>query len=654
MLAVRIYSYGQLWINDNPMTKKNIPQKALVLNAATGKGKIADIGDSKILGPVDYALRLTEEDDYFVFGRGILSGSSIPGTNRLVFCGMSPLWEAFYISTLGGAGVEFFGTGLNYVAIKNRAAQPSVLIIDRRNDETIFSLVPAKKSLYTGKNNRILTTYRLQENLFKEYGKDYKKPRILATGPASHHTQSGAILSSNIKSGNITSVDSWAGRGGLGSKLVQQHNIIGMVFGGDHVSNNENLRNITGLNELFQKKFNEKYHKVVIANTGKYRYDEALKTGGTFGVNYTLLKKWIIYFNWRSIYSGDEEREFVHQEFILNHYLRQFNEETIKPKCQDSCGEACPVVCKKMHGFFKKDYEPYQAGGPNCGIFDQRAAEKLNFEMDSLGYDAIEAGNMIGWLMEALYIGILDKEKLGLELMPKFDFENFDVVEDSARNSKIAVEILRFITFSSDSLALILRKNIRSASLYLDKIYSGRTEEKKKKFTDIALFNSYGGQGSIAPNQYWVPGMFLPMPTMGKYFQYYGADFLPPRDLGIKSSERMVKELFSDNIALCRFHRKWSEEIVEDIVNYVYGTDIDLYSHHKEIAKKIFSKYKGTGFWEPQRVIDVVYKYIEKIARTEKKDSQAHAWLEKFNQDKDKAAKEYWQEMLDGTREDFE
>ena len=31
-----------------------------------------------------------------------------------------------------------------------------------------------------------------------------------------------------------------------------------------------------------------------------------------------------------------------------------------------------------MNGEFKKDYEPYQTMGPLCGIFDQRAAERLN------------------------------------------------------------------------------------------------------------------------------------------------------------------------------------------------------------------------------------------------------------------------------------
>ncbi len=47
-----------------------------------------------------------------------------------------------------------------------------------------------------------------------------------------------------------------------------------------------------------------------------------------------------------------------------------------------------------MNGLFKKDYEPYQALGPQCGIFDQRAAEQLVGLADQLGFDAISPA---GW-----------------------------------------------------------------------------------------------------------------------------------------------------------------------------------------------------------------------------------------------------------------
>lgn len=85
----------------------------------------------------------------------------------------------------------------------------------------------------------------------------------------------------------------------------------------------------------------------------------------------------ILAFNYRTIYWREDERKAFHQKFIRDHYLKQFNEETIQKKQQKTCGEPCAAVCKKMNGIYKKDYEPYQALGPLCGIFDQRAAEML-------------------------------------------------------------------------------------------------------------------------------------------------------------------------------------------------------------------------------------------------------------------------------------
>ena len=58
-----------------------------------------------------------------------------------------------------------------------------------------------------------------------------------------------------------------------------------------------------------------------------------------------------------------------------------------------------------MRGEFKKDYEPYQTMGPLCGIFDQRAAERLNRHADACGFDAISVGGVLAWLMDCLDAG---------------------------------------------------------------------------------------------------------------------------------------------------------------------------------------------------------------------------------------------------------
>jgi len=170
--------------------------------------------------------------------------------------------------------------------------------------------------------------------------------------------------------------------------------------------------------------------------TTKYRLDPEFETGGTFGVNYASLGGSMFSFNYKSIYMDESERLEIHDKFIINHYLKQFNQETIKPKKQKNCGEPCVAVCKKMHGKFKKDYEPYQTMGPLSGIFDQRAAERLNHHADMYGFDAISAGGALSWLMECLSEKNLTPRELGIKNIPVFSVKNFDVVSSSIHMGK--------------------------------------------------------------------------------------------------------------------------------------------------------------------------------------------------------------------------
>ena len=85
----------------------------------------------------------------------------------------------------------------------------------------------------------------------------------------------------------------------------------------------------------------------------------------------------------------------------------------IAPKHFAHCGEPCSVACKKYDRIYKKDYEPYQALGPQCGIFDQRAAEELNHFVDAMGLDAIQAGGMAAWIMEMVRDGLIDPAEFG-------------------------------------------------------------------------------------------------------------------------------------------------------------------------------------------------------------------------------------------------
>ncbi|MBN2459243.1 aldehyde ferredoxin oxidoreductase [Candidatus Woesearchaeota archaeon] len=620
-----------------------IPQKALYVNAADGSFRVEEVKDEEIIGPLDFAYKYAYPKDKFFFGMGPLAGSIIPGSRRMIFCGKSPQWDNFYISTMGGAAQIFFHLNINYVVIEGACKEHSILKLKYEQGNLSASFEPVKvKKIWKGYNDKI-GFYALQDYVYDQYHSEYAncldefgKFRILAVGPASLNTNMGAIGSAYVTPDGPGNVDCWAGRGGIGSKLLQKHKIAAIVYGGDYKSTE--LHNREEINKFFTDKYDEEMLKKDMEETIKYRYDPACQSGGTLGVNFTTTRKWLFSFNYSSIYLTDAMRLDIHNRLIVSHYLKQFNEETIAKKTFKTCGEACPVACKKMHGIYKKDYEPYQTLGPNAGIFDQRAAEKLNHYADAMGFDAIQIGGLVSWTMECLDKSLVQKEELGLSLMPSWDWKNFDAVNDSMSNAELGVQIIDMVL--SPAFNSTFKDSIRSAAKKLDAKYKTNTQ-------GLAVYNAYGENGCMVPNQYWALGLFSPMPIMGKYFQYYRNDIIDPYQLGKANVERMVKEFYSDNGGFCRFHRGWVEELLPEIINKHFGLNVDFYSHHKKLAQKINQDNKSV-FWESERVVDIIREFFRATLADKPDNNDAKQWLARFEKDKWKAAKECWDEIVRG------
>ena len=610
-----------------------------------------------MLGPVDYGWqRFNLYPDSFTFGEGLLAGSSIPGSRRLVFSGWSPQWDGFYVSSMGGAAYSFHGVGVNYVALRGTAPVPSVVLLNHKAGEIQVRLVPVNaESLWIGyaspDGSPLIGFYALQQALFDRFAGEYApgKLRILAVGPAAKSTREGAIGSSPLRNGAFSPVVDWAGRGGLGSRLYQRHNIVGIIFGGEW--EDPDLRDSAEIDAYFMEHFGKKTMQTDLAVTEKYRYVPEFETGGTFGVNMRDLNERILSFNYTSIYQPVSARLQQHENFILNHYLKQFNEETIKPKKFQHCGEPCPVVCKKLNGPYKKDYEPYHALGPQVGVFDQRAAELLNDHVDAMGLDSIQTGGTLAWIMELVAERLIDPLSFGFPPAERLKFHfsadpaQFDVAADSLLNAQYAMDLTNAILF--DPRAEIFRAGIRAAALALDKLLGIRS-------VDRAVFLGHGEQGCMVPNQYWVPGMLSPMPMMGKYFVHYGVEFLAPEALGRKNVERMTYELFNENSGICRFHRKWSEFITDEILKAHYGLNVDYKAHQFKLAEQIYQREAPKIiFWESERVIDMVMGYLVQWEVDGLTTPELLSWLARFREDKFAAAREYWQAVRTGIKAGF-
>ena len=632
-------------------------QRELIICAATGDFEIRRIVDDRIIGPVDHGwIRYREDPDSFCWGGGPLAGSSIPGTRRLVFTGYSPAWEGFYISSLGGGAFVSHRVGVDFFCLRGRCDTDSVLVLNHQNGEIEVRFEPIDPDVVWASyaapdGTRRIGFFALQQAVFDRFGAEYHDDwvRVFAVGPAARHTNEGIIGSNHVKKGQITPVVDWAGRGGLGSRLLQRHRIAACIFGGDWID--PDLKDSQEIDGYFLEHFGQKAIKTDVAVTTKYRYVPEFETGGTFGVNMRTADDTLFSFNYGSVHQPSSARRQQHQQLILDHYLAQFNEQTIKTRSFYHCGEPCPVVCKKLHRHYKKDYEPYQALGPQCGIFDQRAAERINHTVDAMGFDAIQMGSTISWLMELVRDGLIPPGELGLPPADALCFhfatggEAFDVVEDSARNADYAEAVVDMILFSPAGAPF--RGGMRSAARWLDATYGTRT-------VDRAAYIPHGENGGLAPNQYWVPGMFSPMPIMGKYFCYYGVDFISPRKLGWRNVHRMVYELFSENSGACRFHRKWVEAIVDDVIRAHYDIDVNYEAHQFELARQIY-EFQGEEavFWESERVVDIVHQYLERWAEMGLDDPDLHRWVRRFREEKWAAARAYWEEIAAGIREAF-
>jgi glyceraldehyde-3-phosphate dehydrogenase (ferredoxin) len=637
-----------------------IIQRELTIHLHNGNWYLRPIEDEeKILGPVDYGWhRYNLYPDSFTFGEGLLAGSSIPGSRRLVFCSWSSQWDGFFVSSMGGAAYTFHGVGVNYVALRGMAHEPSVVILNHKAGEVQVRIEPVNvEPLWAGyaspDGKPLIGFFALQQALYDRYAGEYShgNMRICAVGPAAKYTREGAIGSSPVRAGAFTAVVDWAGRGGLGSRLLQRHNIVGIIFGGDW--EDPDLRDSKEIDSYFLDHFGKKTIQADMAVTEKYRYVPEFETGGTFGVNMRDLNERILSYNYTSIYKPVESRLKQHENFILEHYLKQFNEETIKPKKFQHCGEPCPVVCKKMFGQYKKDYEPYHVLGPQVGVFDQRAAELLNDFVDAMGFDSIQSGGTVAWIMELVRDGLIEPLDFGLPPVDEMcfnwadDVTQFDVVTDSMKNARYAMNVVQAILF--ESKAEWFRRSIRVAAKEIDKAYGVHS-------IDRAVFISHGDEGCMVPNQYWVPGMLSPMPMMGKYFVHYGVEFMPPETLGRKNVERMTYELFSENSGICRFHRKWSETITDEILRAHYeGMDVNYKDHQFELAREIYEREAPKrGYWESERVVDMVMGYLVQWESDGLRTPELMEWLERFREDKYTAAKAYWKEIQAGIRSAFD
>jgi glyceraldehyde-3-phosphate dehydrogenase (ferredoxin) len=118
----------------------------------------------------------------------------------------------------------------------------------------------------------------------------------------------------------------------------------------------------------------------------------------------------------------------------------------------------------------------------------------------------------------------------------------------------------------------------------------------------------------------------------------------------------MTYELFSENSGICRFHRKWSETITDEILRAHYqGMDMDYKAHQFQLAREIYERESPKiEYWESERVVDMVMGYLVQWESDGLRSPELQEWLNRFREDKQAAAKAYWKEIRTGIRSAFQ
>lgn len=632
--------------------------KVLFIDVSSRKTWIKEYDINKVSGPIELGVKLHLEeyetwkkpvyspDNVLVVGAGLFTGTKLYGGHRLVAVFKSPLTRGLHVAAMGGAAYQL-NVNIDAFVVIGRSEKPVIVKIYDEGDGDVkvdFDEIDEYRLLeiwhgYGGEKG----IYALQKYLSEKYRGFYEKydGRSILVGPASKYTSLGALASITLRRGELDyGSEEYAARGGPGSVLYRAHGVAAIVYGGayDRSKNRpEILLDTRRINNLFLDIAGKPYITMVIEAGTKYRYNPKLNTGGTLGGNYPHLKIHTPMFNWNMIYEPPDVREKLHG-LIMKHIWEPFNKEAIETKSWKTCGEPCPIACKKIRkGRYKSDYEPYEGAGPFIGVFDIHHSEKIVELIDAYGFDAIETGQVLGFVFDAMYRDLLYPGELGLPEKPSFDPKTYRY-EDSERNARLAAMIVENLAWGRNNLLrLIGERGLRSAAKILDLLYGDRVERAGWRFSDLIVYAGFGEEGHITPNYYWTPGMVAPLPVLGRYWTLYKGVFLDPEEYAEKAFHRAIREMWSDNNGFCRFHRGWLEKTLDKIMEQTYGLK-DLDKRYARVYAKIMEYQDKAGarpaFWESRKIIDYLARAAEEYGH--------ESWTLRFRADKEKAAREWW------------
>ena len=502
-------------------------QKVLFVDAATGYYRITRFPVGDFFGPVDLGLHLAGRHNSLNIGVGLLAGSIFPGSNRLIFTGFSPCWGGFFVSSMGGRRPGLRQPRHQH-GVPRRPGADAVACstsTGRTARRSRSQLVPVDLPRVWGRGRGGI--YALMDHAVEQFGGAYKTdPRILAVGPAAAgHRLRRHRLGARSSRGKLTHVDTWAGRGGLGSKMLQQHGIAAVIYGGTFVD--EDFRDRKRRRPVVPGQVPEEagrqgprgHRQVPLRPEVRDRRHLRRELR-----HHRRARCWPS--TTASIYLSEAERQRsareVHRRPLPPAVQRGDHRRPSSSTPAASPARPCARRCGTSS---RRTTSPTRPWGRSAASSTSAAAERLNHHADTL-----RLRRHLGGRRPLLADGVprpracSTPEELGVTRQPGL------LARGLQPRDRLACTTPSWASSSSTpSSPSAASSTWRRAPASSPGAWRAR---RARQVLDPFVYMAYARKGWMVPNQYWTPGALSPMAIMGKYYMYYGAEFMPPRKLG--------------------------------------------------------------------------------------------------------------------------
>ena len=300
-------------------------------------------------------------DNLLIFAVGPLTGLPIPSSGKLVIASKSPLTGGYGDGNIGSkAAVMMRKAGIDVIVISGKVEKPSYLYIedDKVNIKNAGELWGLKAS-------------EVHDILEKEYGRD---AGILTIGPAGERMiRYATVMSEKNRAG---------GRPGMGA-VMGSKNLKAVVIKG--------TKEIPVYNERELRELGVKAYRDIRSSE---LYTVWMKQG-TMGVY-----SWC---NENSVLPTYNFREGVFEDAdkVCGDVMVRYK---VEQKGCPNCNMICGMICESKDEEKVRaelDYENVAMLSSNIGVSDMNKVIKLIRYVDDMGFDAISAGSIVAFTIEA-------------------------------------------------------------------------------------------------------------------------------------------------------------------------------------------------------------------------------------------------------------